>query len=257
MKENNIEVSVVIPMYNAEKYIAETLKSVFNQTYQNFEVIVVNDCSKDGSLKIVEEFQKNHDNLIIINNEKNMHVAESRNIGVARARGEWVAFLDADDIWLETKLEKQLNALNEANASLCYTSQILIDDNGNESGRAFIVKETTSYKKLLKQNIICMSTSIVKKELCEKYPFKNPEIHEDFIFWLEILKNENVNPVGIVEPLIKYRLTLGSKSRNKFKSVKMTYKTYKKVGLNFFAAHYNLMFYIIRSFKKYYQKREK
>ena len=247
--------SVVMTVYNAEKYLRAAIDSVLRQTETRFELIIVNDCSTDTSEEIIKSYADKR--IRYFKNEKNLKVSKTRNFGVTQAKSNLVAFIDSDDVWLETKLEKQLNALNEANASLCYTSQILIDDNGNESGRAFIVKETTSYKKLLKQNIICMSTSIVKKELCEKYPFKNPEIHEDFIFWLEILKNENVNPVGIVEPLIKYRLTLGSKSRNKFKSVKMTYKTYKKVGLNFFAAHYNLMFYIIRSFKKYYQKREK
>lgn len=246
-----IEVSVVIPMYNAERYIKETLDSVFAQTYKNYEVIVVNDCSKDNSLKIVEEYKKNHKNLKIINNKKNVNVAESRNVGIAAAQGKWIAFLDADDTWLPEKLEKQIKALEENNSRLCYTSQVFIDDNSNETGQKFIVKETTTYKKLLKQNIINMSSSIVEKDLCIKYPFKNPEIHEDFIFWLEILKNENPNPVGLTETLTKYRLTQGSKSRNKFKSVKMTYKTYKKVGLNFFSAHWNLMFYIIKSLIKY------
>ncbi len=251
MQTNKPLVSVVIPMYNAEKYIKETLNSVFNQTFKDFEVVLVNDCSSDNSLKIAEEYQKTHKNLIIITNEKNQHVAESRNIGVNNAKGKWIAFLDSDDVWFEDKLEKQINALEKQNSKLSYTSQIFIDDNSVETGKKFIIPETTNYKKLLKQNIICMSSSIVDKELCLKYPFKNPEIHEDFIFWLEILKNEDVKPVGLTKPLVKYRLTAGSKSRNKFKSVKMTYKTYRKSGLNFFQAMYNLCFYIVKSLKKY------
>ena len=154
MKANNVAVSVVIPMYNAEKYIAETLKSVFKQTYKNFEVVVVNDCSKDKSKEIVEKFQKEHDNLILINNERNLHVAEARNVGIANSNGEWIAFLDADDVWMETKLEKQMKALEENNSKLCYTSQAFMDDSGNDLNKQFIIKETISYKKLLKQNII-------------------------------------------------------------------------------------------------------
>ena len=246
-----IEVSVVIPMYNAEKYIKETLDSVFTQTYKNYEVIVVNDCSKDNSLKIVEEYQKQHKNLKILNNEKNLNVAESRNKGVREAKGEWIAFLDADDKWTENKLETQLKLVKENNSSLSYASYYFIDDDGNDLNKIFKVKPTVSYKKLLKQNIINMSTALVKKELCLKYPFKNPEVHEDFIFWLSILKNEEVNPYGVQECLAYLRLAKGSKSRNKFKSVKMTYKTYKKVGLNFFQAHYNLMFYIVKGIIKY------
>lgn len=251
MKQEQPLVSVVIPMYNAEKYIEETLNSVFNQTYKNYEVIVVNDYSKDKSLEIVKEIQKKHPNLTIINNEKNLNVAESRNIGIKNAKGSWIAFLDADDKWVETKLEKQLEAVNKNNSSLCYTSIFFIDDDGNKLNKEFKTKTTVTYKKLLKQNIITMSSSLVKKDLCLKYPFNNPEVHEDFIFWLSILKNENVNPIGLEECLCYLRLAKGSKSRNKFKSVKMTYKTYRKVGLNFFSAHYNLMFYIIKSLIKY------
>ena len=246
-----VEISIVIPMYNAEKYIKETLDSVFAQTYKNYEVIVVNDCSKDNGLKIVEEYQKKHKNLKIINNEKNLNVAESRNKGIQAAKGEWIAFLDADDKWVENKLEIQIQKVKENNSSLCFASYYFIDDDGTDLNKTFTVKPTTSYKKLLKQNIINMSTSFVKRELCLKYPFKNPEVHEDFIFWLSILKNEEVNPLGLEEKLAYLRLAKGSKSRNKFKSVKMTYKTYKKVGLNFFSAHWNLMFYIIRSLIKY------
>ena len=250
VKENPL-ISIVIPMYNAEKYIKETLNSVFNQTFTDYEIIIVNDCSKDNSLEIVKDIQKEHPNLTIINNEKNLNVAESRNIGVKNAKGSWIAFLDADDKWVKNKLEKQIQTVNEKNSSLCYTSYFFIDDDGNNLNKTFITKPTITYKKLLKQNIINMSSSLVKKELCLKYPFKNPEVHEDFIFWLSILKNENVNPVGVEDCLCYLRLAKGSKSRNKFKSVKMTYKTYRKVGLNFFAAHYNLMFYIIRSLIKY------
>lgn len=245
-------VSVIIPMYNAEKYIIDCLNSVFNQSYKNYEVIVVDDCSTDNSFQLVKDMQDGRDNLILLKNEKNLNVAETRNVGIKKAKGKWIAFLDADDVWMPEKMEKQMLALKENDSKLSYTSIEFIDDDGNETGKSFKIKPTVNYKSLLKQNIICLSSSVVEKELCLKYPFKNPEVHEDFIFWLEILKNEKTNPIGLTECLTKYRLTNASKSRNKLKSAKMTYKTYKKAGLNFFKAHYNLLFYIIRSLKKYH-----
>lgn len=246
-------VSVVIPMYNAHKFILTTLNSVFNQTFQDFEVIVVDDCSKDNSVQIVESLQKEHKNLILIKNDVNKNVAETRNVGVKNAKGKFVAFLDADDAWEVNKLELQLDAMQKAKSKLSYTSSTFIDDAGNSLNKVFIVPKTITYKSLLKQNIINMSSSVVDKNLCLKYPFHNPEVHEDFIFWLQILKNEkNVNPIGLQEVLSIQRFTIGSKSRNKWKSVKMTYKTYKVCGINFFKAHFYLACYMFRSFKKYF-----
>ena len=96
--------TILIPAFNEEKTILNCLQGIVNVSYKNYEVIVVNDCSKDNSLKIVEEYQKQHKNLKILNNEKNLNVAESRNKGVREAKGEWIAFLDADDKWTENKL---------------------------------------------------------------------------------------------------------------------------------------------------------
>ena len=187
----------------------------------------------------------------LLKNEVNLKVSKSRNRGIQASTSEWIALLDADDMWEPNKLEKQFEVADKHSAVLLFTGTEFIDDDGNRQNKIFKVKETVNYKELLKQNVITCSSVLIKKELLEKYPMYADEMHEDFVTWLKILKNEKINAYGINEPLVLYRLTPGSKSRNKFKAMKMTYKTYRHLKLNFFQAHWNLMFYIIRSLKKY------
>lgn len=250
-KEKKPLVSVIIPVYNAENFIRQTLDSVISQTYKNIEIICVNDCSTDKSLEILNEYVKNDNRIKVYSNEINSRVAKTRNHAVLHATGEYLAFCDADDIWRKEKIEKQIAFMQKENCDLCYTAINFIDNDGKDIGKQFYVPEEVNYKKLLKQNVITMSSAVVKKELFDKHPMHNDELHEDFILWLEILKHENAVAKGLNEILVDYRFTLGSKSRNKLKSMKMTYKTYKLMKLNFFTAHFNLACYIIRSLKKY------
>lgn len=250
-KTNEPLVSVIIPVYNAEKFIKDTLESVINQTYKNLEIICVNDCSTDKSLDILNEYAKKDSRIKVFSNEVNSRVAKTRNNAVAHATGEYLAFCDADDIWRKEKIQKQIEFMKNENCDLSYTAINFIDNDGKDIGKQFYIPSEVNYKKLLKQNVITMSSAIVKKELFDKHPMHNDELHEDFILWLEILKHENIVAKGLNEILVDYRFTIGSKSRNKFKSMKMTYKTYKLMKLNFFTAHYNLACYILRSLKKY------
>ena len=137
------------------------------------------------------------------------------------------------------------------NCKLTYTAIQFIDDENNYTNQVFNVPEKVNFKKLLKQNVITLSSAVVEKELLSENPFHNDELHEDFILWLELLKHKIDYAYGLQEILVDYRLTPGSKSRNKFKSMKMTYKTYRLMGLNVFSALWNLMFYVVKSLKKY------
>ena len=244
-------VSVIIPAYNAEKIVGFTLDSVINQTYKNLEIIIVNDCSTDKTLDVLKEYEKKDKRIKVLSNEKNSGVAETRNNALNAASGDYIAFVDADDIWNLEKIEKQLNFMQEKDCKLTYTSVQFIDNDGNLTGQKFIVPEEVNFKKLLKQNVITLSSAMISKEVLGERRFHDDHLHEDFIMWLEILKNNTDKAYGIQEILVDYRLTPGSKSRNKWKSLKMTYGTYKHFKLNFIKAHWNLMFYIIRSLKKY------
>lgn len=252
-KDNKKEplVSVIIPAYNAEKIVGFTLDSVINQTYKNLEIIIVNDCSKDKTLDVLNAYAKKDKRIKVMSNEKNSGVAETRNNALRVATGDYIAFVDADDVWNLEKIEKQLGFMLENDYKLTYTSVQFIDNDGNLTGQKFIVPEEVTFNKLLKQNVITLSSAMISKEVLGDRIFHDDHLHEDFIMWLEILKNDVDKAHGIKDVLVDYRLTPGSKSRNKWKSLKMTYGTYKHFKINFIKAHWNLMFYIIRSLKKY------
>lgn len=253
MKKTNKQplVSVIIPAYNAEKIVGFTLDSVINQTYKNLEIICVNDCAKDNTLNVLEEYAKRDKRIKVLSNEKNLGVAETRNNAFKAATGDYIAFVDADDIWHLEKIEKQLNLMLKKDYKLTYTSVQFIDNENNLTGQKFIVPEEVSFNKLLKQNVITLSSAMVSKDILKDRVFHDDHLHEDFIMWLEILKYDLDKAYGLKEILVNYRLTPGSKSRNKWKSLKMTYQTYKHFKINWIKAHWCLMFYIIRSLRKY------
>ena len=241
--------SVVMTVYNAEKYLRQAIDSVLKQTEKRFELIIVNDCSTDASEEIIKSYTD--ERIRYFKNEKNLKVSRTRNFGVNQAKTNLIAFIDSDDIWLENKLEKQLEHIKQTGAKICYSACGFVDDDGNLLNRVFDVPKSVDFKRLLKQNVVTPSLSIFDKELLQKYPFEADEVHEDFVATLKMLKNEKIKAYGISEPLILYRLTLNSKSRNKFKSMIMTYKSYKLLGLNIFQRLYNLPFYVLNGLKKY------
>lgn len=241
--------SVVMTVYNAEKYLKDAIDSVLRQTESRFELIIVNDCSTDSSEEIIKSYTDKR--IRYFKNEKNLKVSKTRNFGVSKAQTNLIAFIDSDDVWLDNKLEKQLKFIKETGAKICYGACGFIDNDGNLLNRVFDVPKTVNFKRLLKQNVITPSLSMFDKELLIKYPFEADEVHEDFVATLKMLKFEKIKAYGMGEPLILYRLTTNSKSRNKFKSMIMTYKSYKILGLNFFQRMFNLPFYVINGLKKY------
>ena len=243
-------VSVIIPNYNSEKYLKDTLDSVIRQTYKDLEIIVIDDCSTDNWEEVIGQFSD--ERIKVIKNEKNIGVSKTRNVGIENSNGEYIAFLDSDDVWEETKIEKQLNALEENDAVLVYTAVKYIEENGTpvKSGFVYQVKNDISYKDLLKQNVIACSSVLIKADVMKRYMFEKSSLHEDYIAWLKMLK-ANEKFFGLNEALLMYRLRDDGKSGNKFKSAKMTFKSYRFIGLNFFVSVRYFMSYMVRSLKKY------
>lgn len=251
MKEKKeLVCSVVMPVYNAEKFIETTLRSVMNQTVKDIEIICVNDCSKDNSVEIIKKLQKEDKRIVLLENETNLKVSQTRNRGVEYANSEWVALLDSDDAWEPTYLEEVMKRRDETNGLLMCTSCKFMTNEGELLESEFIIDSEITYKRLLKQNKILCSSVFIKKELLKKYPFYADAVHEDYVCWLSILKEIKV-AYGVQKPLMIYRLTTGSKSRNKFKAIKMTFHTYRKHGLNFFKCCYYTMCNAINGLKKY------
>ena len=255
-KEKKLVASVVMPVYNAERFLEETLRSVMNQTVKDIEIICVNDCSKDGSVEIIKKLQKEDKRIVLLENAENMLVSQTRNRGVAYAHADWIAFLDSDDKWDSTYLEKVIARRDETGGSLISTSCKYMTNEGAVLDSDFIVPKKITYKMLLKQNKILCSSVFIKKELLVKYPFFADKVHEDYVCWLSILK-EIGESYCVQEPLMIYRLTAGSKSRNKIKAIKMSYNTYKIHGLSFVKRLYYTMCNAINGLKKYSKVKKK
>lgn len=245
-------ISIVIPAYNAEKTIEKAILSAIGQTYSDIEVIIIDDCSQDGTVKIAADYEKKDNRVRVLQNQTNMGVAFSRNKGVEEARGDWIAFLDSDDRWDIAKLKKQAALLEQyPSCPLCFTGSAFENSEGLRCNYKLSVPEKMGYHDLLKQNLISCSSVLVKKEVLIKYPMKSdPKIHEDLATWLEILKS-GAEAVGIDEPLLIYRVSSQSKSGNKLKAARMQWKTYQVAEIGYLKSIRYFFSYAWRNIKKY------
>lgn len=248
----NVKVSVIMPAYNAEKTIDKSIESVLRQTYQAFELIIINDNSTDHTLERIDYWKGKDSRIRSVNNKKNSGVSVSRNVGVKSALFEWIAFLDSDDLWTADKLEKQIDFMRlHPEDNFFFTGTAYIDENGNSFSYKFHVPPRVTYKELLKQNSIACSSVLINKELLLKHPMhNNPEIHEDLAAWLQILHEEE-HAVGLDEALLIYRISKSSKSGNKLKAAKMQWNTYQYIGLGWIKAVSCFLSYAWRNLKKY------
>jgi teichuronic acid biosynthesis glycosyltransferase TuaG len=216
MAENsNPLITIITPLHNAEIYIYETIESVINQTYKNWEMIIVDDCSTDSSRDIVKEFENKDTRIKLIELEFNFGgPARPRNVGIENAKGEYVAFLDADDVWFPKKLEKQMDFLKQnQDIDICHTLSNIIDENSVEKGvlnsrgiynmLKFLVKEKNL---LFYTNYININSTLMKIDKALKFEEgKNLIAAEDWKYWIDNNKaGKNIKLVN--EVLVKYRV---------------------------------------------------
>lgn len=242
------QISIIMAAYNAEKTIAEAIDSVLVQTYPSWELLVVDDCSKDNTASIVESYTDPR--IYLLQNEKNSGVSISRKKGMEAANGEWIAVLDSDDAWTSDKLEKQIQLAKKTGAELIFTGSAFMDDYSNPIDWQLHVPTTLSYRELLKQNLVSNSSVLVNADLYKQFYAIGDEMHEDFAIWLGITKAGHL-AYGIDEPLLIYRVASSSKSSNKVKAAKMNWNTYRYVGLNPVAATYYMCWYVVKGLLKY------
>lgn len=250
MSEDFGLISVIMAAYNAEKTIGFAVESVLRQTYKNFELLVINDCSTDGTEKIVKEYASKDNRVKLITNPENLGVSLTRLEGLKQAKGDWIAILDSDDAWMPEKLEKQIELQKVLNAELVYTGVKYIRPDGTSFDWELKVPDEIGYKKILKQNLIANPSALVRKNLYERYYAIGDEMHEDFALWLSILKT-GINAYAVKEPLTIVRISPNSKSGNKFKSAVMNWKTYRYIKLNLFSSAYYMCWYILNGLLKY------
>lgn len=223
-------VSIIMPAYNSERYIKETIESVLKQTYKNFELIIVDDNSSDNTYKMIEKFSKIDTRIKIFKLSNNCGAAKARNLALKNSNGRFIAYLDADDIWYDEKIEKQVKFMLDNNYGFSCTSYEVIDDLGKSLNKFIIMAEKLDYKGFLINNLIqtvgvMIDTKIVSRELL-KMP--NMRRRQDAATWLQVLK-QGYSCYGMNNILAKYRRTKGSLSSNKFKAVKGMWYLYRKV----------------------------
>ena len=221
-------VSIITPMYNSGEFIKYTIDSVINQTYKDWEMIIVDDCSTDISPEIVKSYLENESRIKYIRTDKNRGVSNARNTALKNANGQYIAFLDSDDIWDKEKLEKQINFMKEKDCVISFTSYELIDEENKKLNKVVRVVESIDYKTLLKGNILGCLTVIIDKSKLDFEIKMSGVRHEDYALWLSILKRGYI-AYGIDEVLAQYRKSLTSLSGNKVKSAMWTWNIYRNV----------------------------
>lgn len=242
-------VSVIMPVYNGEKYIGKAIESVLAQNVPT-ELLVIDDCSTDKTELTVMKYMDSG-NIRYIRNKENMGAARSRNLGVQEAVGEYVAFLDADDWWDRGKLKEQLGILEKTGLVMCSTGRELMKADGSDTGRYIPVREKIRYRDLLKHNCINCSSVLIRREAALEFPMEHDDSHEDYITWLKVLKKYG-SAAGINKPLLKYRLSEGGKSRNKLKSASMTYRVYRYAGYDPVRSSLFFISYAVNGVWKYF-----
>ncbi|MGN7763274.1 glycosyltransferase family 2 protein [Paenibacillus sp. 22594] len=245
-------VSIITPVYNGERFLEEMILSVVNQIHEHWELIIINDCSIDKTQAIAEKYKALDKRIRIINLEHNSGIATARNLGIKSSKGDYVAFLDSDDLWKPNKLITQLTFMKKKNVLFTFSDYELIDNNGQKMDKIIKSPLKIDYKQLLKGNAIgCLTVMIDKRIGTIEMPLLH---HEDYATWLSLLKR-GYNAFGIQENLAMYRKTDGSISSNKLKTITWTWRIYRKsMQLNFFASIKYIVYFIINTTIKYLRK---
>ena len=226
MKKLEVKVSIIIGYYKKKFFFQKTINSILKQTYKNYEIIVIYDDTDKEELYIVKKILKKVPNYRIIINNKNIGAGLSRNIGINFAKGELIAFCDADDLWHKNKLMVQVNYMKKKEINFCHTSYNVINYYGKIIGN-FRVASKLNYNSLLKSCDIATSSVIIKKDILKNIKlFSNFKTKEDYSLWLKIVKKEK-KLYGINSNLVFWRLTNNSLSSSFLQKMLDAFKIYK------------------------------
>lgn len=245
-------VSVVIPVYNSQRYLKEMLDSVCNQTYKKIEIIIVDDRSTDCSANIIDTYKKTYHNIIYYLQDQNRGAGCARNKGIEISSGQYIAFLDSDDIWKNDKIERQIRLMNKKNAAISYTAIEMINEKGNRIKEKRDIKKTVNYKYLLKNTIIATSSVVIDRNIVGDFRMNIRRSGQDYATWLSLLRNGTV-AYGINDSLVRYRIRKNSLSHNKAKSIKQIYDIQtNEEGLKKMHVFINIFCWSVNSLKKYF-----
>ena len=215
-------VSIIMPMYNAGKFLSKSIESVLEQTYQNWELLLIDDGSKDDSIDIALAFMEKDSRIFLLKNEQNMGIAKTRTKGIEASKGQYIAVLDSDDLWLPNKLEVQIKWMEEKKLLFTCSSYFVCNENGNITHERNFSEGPQTYQDLLKTNTIGCLTVVVESNLLKRHLMPDLK-HEDYATWLNILKE--INTVYFInEKLAIYRKLTTSTSSNKWNTISWVWK---------------------------------
>ncbi|QKY70436.1 glycosyltransferase family 2 protein [Lentibacillus sp. CBA3610] len=227
-QEQNPLISVITPAYNAEEFIMETMDSVIAQTYSNWEMMIVDDCSSDRTVSCVKHYEQQDERIKLIELEENSGSAIARNTAMERARGRYIAFLDSDDLWFPEKLEKQLQFMQSYDVGFSFTKYVRIEQDGTLTNTVSKAPASVGYTDLLKHCVIGCLTVMVDREKIGHLKMVNIRTRQDYAYWLAITK-KGFRAYGLPEVLAKYRSVENSISSNKLKAAKRQWYVYRQI----------------------------
>lgn len=248
-KDDKPLVSVITPSYNSSSFITETIKSVQDQTYFNWEMIIVDDQSKDDSVSVIKSYVENDSRIRLIPLSKNAGAARARNIAIKEAHGDYIAFLDSDDLWLPTKLEEQVTFMQKGNLAFSFTSYSLMDEEGKPLDVEVEAPKAVDYKYLVGNTTIgCLTVMLDRLQIKH---IEMPDIQpEDTALWLLLLR-QGYKAHGLPKVLSRYRIVSSSTSRNKFKAAYRYWKLLRnQEKLNFIKANFYFSKYAYNAYNK-------
>lgn len=251
-KNLNMKISIITPIYNSEKFLSDTIESVINQTYKDWELILVDDCSTDKSKEIIQQYLQKDSRIKYYLLDINSGAAVARNYALNKSTGRFIAYLDADDLWNSRKLEKQIKYMLNNRYGFTCTDYEVIDENGKSKNKIVSMPKKINYNLFLRNTIIQTVGVIVDTELINKSLLKMPLIRrrQDAATWCQILKN-GFDCYGLNENLASYRRVSNSLSSNKFKAVKGTWHLYRNIEkLSLFKSCYSFIGYAWNACRK-------
>lgn len=249
-----MKVSIITPVFNAERFLRETAKSVINQTYEDWEWVLVNDCSTDRSWEIMQELAETDSRIKIFSNTENIKSGKSRNFAIEQAQGRFIAFLDADDTWHYEKLAIQIPFMLENDYHFSHTSYGYLDENGNKIKSTLHVSKKVNYNDLLKRTEISCLTAVYDSDKIGKFYMSEHARKQDYALWLSILKS-GTNSYGIDKELAYYRQVQNSATSSKHKLILKHISFLKDTqGFSTIKAIYYTGFWMVNGFVRYFIK---
>ncbi len=243
-------VSIITPSFNASRFIAKSIESVLNQTYQNWELLITDDCSIDNSVEIIASYTNKDSRIRLFPLKSNVGAAAARNVSIKNSMGRYIAFLDSDDTWMPEKLERQIAFMQQKGYAFTCSAYDQMSERGEKQNKIIDVPQNISYHQYLRNTIIVCLTVIIDRRQTGDFTMPIIRSSHDMALWLLIMKR-GFKCYGFNEVLATYRLVSASNSSKKIKAVQDVWKVYTKIeNLAVPVALFNFLGYVFNAIRK-------